>query len=191
MRAFRATLAEEVFGALTARCKAADARFDYTGQVWRFEGPLWALVTQRPAHLLGARHHTWDDQLLAAVDRTIEGLLEQGGTLADRTWGERNTTRIQHPLSLAVPSLGRWLDMPCLQLPGDSHMPRFQSPRAGASERMAVSPGREAEGYLHMPAGESGHPLSANYGDGHRAWAGGEPTPFLPGPKVHTLVLRP
>ncbi len=191
VRAFRATLAEEVFGAITARCKAADARFDYTGQVWRFEGPLWALVTQRPAHLLGARHRTWDDQLLAAVDRTIEVLLEQGGTLADRTWGERNTTRIQHPLSLAVPALGRWLDMPRLALPGDSHMPRFQSARAGASERMAVSPGREAEGYLHMPGGQSGHPLSANYGDGHRAWATGEPTPFLPGPTVHTLTLRP
>jgi penicillin amidase len=191
VRAFRGTLAEEVFGAITVRCKAADARFDYTGQVWRFEGPLWALVTQRPAHLLGARHRTWDDQLLAAVDRTIEILLEPGGTLDDRTWGERNTTRIQHPLSMALPSLERWLDMPRVPLPGDSHMPRFQSPRAGASERLAVSPGREAEGYFHMPVGQSGHPLSPNYGDGHRAWAAGDATPFLPGPAAHTLVLRP
>ena len=63
--------------------------------------------------------------------------------------------------------------------------------RAGASERMAVSPGREAEGYFHMPAGQSGHPLSPNYGDGHRAWASGEATPFLPGPAVHTLTLHP
>ena len=70
-------------------------------------------------------------------------------------------------------------------------MPRFQSPRAGASERMAVSPGREGEGYFHMPGGQSGHPLSAHYGDGHRAWATGEATPFLPGPPVHTLLLRP
>jgi penicillin amidase len=70
-------------------------------------------------------------------------------------------------------------------------MPRFQSPRAGASERLAVSPGREAEGYFHMPAGQSGHPLSPNYGDGHQAWAEGRPMPFLPGPSVHTLVLRP
>jgi penicillin amidase len=191
VRAFRATLAEEVFGAITVRCKAADARFDYTGQVWRFEGPLWELVTQRPPHMLGVRHRTWDDQLLVAVDRTIEALLVQGGSLADRTWGERNTSRVQHPLSLAVPALGRWLDMPRLRLPGDSHMPRFQSPRAGASERLAVSPGREAEGYFHMPAGQNGHPLSPNYGDGHAAWAEGRPTPFLPGPAVHTLVLRP
>jgi penicillin amidase len=191
VRAFRGTLAEEVFGAVTARCRAADARFDYAGQVWRFEGPLWALVTQRPAHFLAPRHPTWDARLLAAVDRTIAVLLEGGGALADRTWGERNTTRVQHPLSMAVPSLERWLDMPRLPLPGDSHLPRFQSVRAGASERMAVSPGRESEGYFHMPAGQSGHPLSPNYGDGHRAWATGEATPFLPGPPVHTLTLRP
>jgi penicillin amidase len=191
VRAFRTTLAEEVFGAITARCKLADARFDYVGQVWRFEGPLWALVTQQPAHLLGAAHRTWNEQLLAAVDRTTSLLLEPGGSLAERTWGERNTSRVQHPLSMAVPSLERWLDMPRLPLPGDSHMPRFQSPRAGASERLAVSPGREAEGYFHMPAGQSGHPMSPNYADGHQAWAAGEPTPFLPGPAVHTLVLRP
>jgi penicillin amidase len=191
VRAFRGTLAEDVFGAVTARCRAADARFDYVGQVWRFEGPLWALVTERPAHFLAAGHRTWDEQLLAAVDRTIAILLERGGTLAERTWGERNTTRIQHPLSMAVPSLERWLDMPRLPLPGDSHMPRFQGARAGASERLAVSPGREAEGYFHMPAGQSGHPLSPHYGDGHPAWAAGEATPFLPGPAVHTLTLRP
>lgn len=191
VRAFRIGLAEEVFGAITARCKAADPRFDYLAQVWRYEGPLWALVTRRPAHLLGARHRTWDEQLLTAVDRAIEAMEEHGPALADRTWGERNTVRVQHNLSLAVPALGRWLDMPPLPLPGDSHMPRFQSPRAGASERLAVSPGREAEGYFHMPAGQSGHPLSPHYGDGQRAWATGEATPFLPGPAVHTLVLRP
>jgi penicillin amidase len=191
VRAFRATLAEEVFGALTARCRAADDRFDYTGQVWRYEGPLWALVVERPLHLLSPRYHTWDEQLLAAVDRSITTLLANGGGLADRTWGERNTSRVQHPLSLAVPALARWLDMPRLPLPGDSNMPRFQSPRAGASERMAVSPGHEETGYFHMPGGQSGHPLSPHYGDGHQAWATGEATPFLPGPAVSTLVLKP
>ena len=33
-----------------------------------------------------------------------------------------------------------------------------------------------------MPGGQSGHPLSPHYADGHAAWAKGEPTPFLPGP---------
>ena len=76
-------------------------------------------------------------------------------------------------------------------LPGDSHMPRFQSPTSGASERLVVSPGREAEGIFHMPVGQSGHPLSPNYRDGHAAWAKGEATAFLPGPAVHVLTLVP
>ncbi|MEI4920825.1 penicillin acylase family protein, partial [Klebsiella pneumoniae] len=58
--------------------------------------------------------------------------------------------------------------MPEEELPGDNRaMPRIQTPRDGASQRMAVSPGREAEGYFHMPTGQSGHPLSPHYRDGH------------------------
>jgi penicillin amidase len=92
-------------------------------------------------------------------------------------------------LSRAVPALGRFLDLPADQLPGDSNLPRFQSPGAGASERLVVSPGREASGLFHMPGGQSGHPLSPHYRDGHAAWVKGEPTAFLPGPAVHVLVL--
>ena len=70
-------------------------------------------------------------------------------------------------------------------------MPRVQSPGFGASERFAVSPGREEQGYFHMPGGQCGHPLSPFYRAGHEAWAAGEPTPFLPGPAAHRLTLRP
>jgi len=112
--------------------------------------------------------------------------------LADYTWGQYNTTRIQHPLSLAVPALASWLDMPAQPLPGDSeNMPRIQGPDMGASQRMAVSPGHEEDGYFHMPCGQSGHPLSPHYRDGHGAWADGKAEPFLPGDTVHTLVLKP
>jgi penicillin amidase len=70
-------------------------------------------------------------------------------------------------------------------------MPRVQAPAAGASERLAVSPGHEEDGYLHMPGGQSGPPLSPHYRDGHLAWARGEPTSFMPGATVSRLVLRP
>jgi penicillin amidase len=99
--------------------------------------------------------------------------------------------RIRHALSRAVPMLGPFLDLPPEELPGDSNMPRVQGPTFGASERFAVSPGREKDGYLHMPAGESGHFLSPHYRDGNEAWAKGEATAFLPGEVVHRLTLRP
>ncbi|MCI0517670.1 MAG: penicillin acylase family protein, partial [Woeseiaceae bacterium] len=63
------------------------------------------------------------------------------------------------------------------------------SPDFGPSERFAVSPGDEQDGYLHMPAGQSGHPMSDFYREGHVAWVEGHATPFLPGTTVHTLIL--
>ncbi len=190
VRAFRLTVAEQVLGALTASCKAADERFTWS-RIPFYEGPLWALLTERPAHLLNPQFASWDDQLLAAADATLAELVKDKAPLAAQTWGARNTTLIQHPLSRAVPSLGRFLDVRPEPLPGDSHMPRFQAPASGASERLVVSPGRESEGIFHMPVGQSGHPLSPNYQDGHAAWVKGEPTPFLPGPAVHVLTLTP
>jgi penicillin amidase len=146
---------------------------------------------ERPRHLLDPRFESWEALLLESLDDTLDGLAADGRALAERTWGERNTVLIQHPLSRAVPALGRWLDMPREALAGDAHMPRVQARRNGASQRLAVSPGREEAGYFHMPGGQSGHPLSPHFDDGHRAWARGEPTPFLPGPAVRVLTLRP
>jgi len=108
------------------------------------------------------------------------------------TWGRHNTLAMQHPFSRFLPRpLARLLDMPADQLPGDSNMPRVQSPDFGQSERLVVSPGHEAEGILTMPGGQSGHPLSPYFRAGHEAWAKGETTPLLPGPAQHTLVLKP
>lgn len=190
VRAFRAFLAEQVFEPLTAACKKADPRFRFVRN-FQSEGPLWTLVTERPVHLLDPRHKTWDDQLLAAVDATIGYMQKQCGSLAQCTWGQRNSPRIQHPLSRGVPLLARWLDMPTRAIPGDSNMPRVQNGEEGASERLAVSPGREQDGYFHMPCGQSGHPLSPYYGDGHEDWLAGRPGPFLPGPAADTLTLVP
>ena len=76
-------------------------------------------------------------------------------------------------------------------LPGAGNMPRVQYTFAGASERLAVSPGREENGYFHMPTGQSGHPLSPFYRHGHDDWVQGRPSPFLPREAQHKLILRP
>ena len=118
--------------------------------------------------------------------------LASAGPLAERTWGERNTARICHPLAGALPSPLRGpLCMPADPLPGDGNMPLVQAPGFGASERMVVSPGREADGIAHMPGGQSGHPMSPFWGAGHAAWVRGEASPFLPGEPAHALTLTP
>ena len=186
VRAFRQRVAREVFSALTARCRDLVPEFDYTLHFRQLEGPLWRLVTERPAHLLDPRYGSWREYLLAAADATVDYF---GRPLAEQTWGRRNTAAIRHPLSLAIPGLGCWLDMPADPLPGDEYVPRVQAPDYGATLRMVVSPGREGEGFFHMPGGQSGHPFSPHYRDGHGAWARGEPTPFLPGTPVRRLRL--
>jgi len=69
-------------------------------------------------------------------------------------------------------------------------MPRVAAPGFGASERFDVAPGHEAQGILDMPGGQSDNPLSPYYGAGHEDWVNGKPTPLLPGPTQHTLVLE-
>jgi penicillin amidase len=188
VRTARAALSRQVFTSLTAAAREADPDFDF-GRALRSEGPLWPLVTERPAHLLDPRYATWDAQILAAVDAAIEELTADGARLADRTWGEFNRAVVTHPLGAALPGIGGWLNMPSDPLPGDIYTPRAHSPRAGPSERLVVSPGREHEGILHMPTGQSGHPLSPHYNDQHRAWLTGEPLPLLPGPTQSRLTL--
>ncbi len=182
VRAFRTYTFEAVYGWLTESCATEDKRFNvYRLRQW--EGPLWQLLSERPESLLGGGHSSWDEALLGVVDTLLDYFLDEpGASLEEKTWGARNTTAIRHPLSYGVPALSGVLDMPAEELPGASSMPRVQSSTFGASERLAVSPGREEDGYFHMPGGQSGHPLSPFYKAGHDAWAKGLQTPILPGP---------
>jgi penicillin amidase len=151
---------------------------------------MWSLVNERPMHMLAASYSDWRQFLLAQVDGTITDLHKSCPQLASCTWGARRPVHIQHPLSGAIPILSGLLDMPEVQLPGDHDMPRVQDGSVGASERFAVSPGHEDQGYIHLPGGQSGHPLSPYYRAGFMNWANGTPTPFLPGASQHRLTLQ-
>ncbi|NYZ63878.1 penicillin acylase family protein [Luteimonas deserti] len=171
-----------------------------------FEGVVWPLLEQRPAHLAPRRFactaetqsgpcaqtaDAWQ-ALLEDAAREVRDSLGADGPLAARSWGERNTAAICHPLAAAVPLLGRrLLCMPREPLPGDATVPRVQGPAFGASQRMVVAPGREADGIAHMPGGQSGHPFSPFWGAGHADWVQGRASPFLPQATVHTRVLAP
>jgi penicillin amidase len=191
VRGAREFLARDVFAALTAPCRDADPEFDLGSVAYGAEAPLWALVAARPEHLLPPGRASWDAALLAAIDEALASLTADGRPLAEQTWGARNVVRLRHPFSRAFPAAARFLDLPPRPLPGDRHVPRVQTPGYGASERLVVSPGREQAGFFHMPGGQSGHPRSPHYGDGHAAWEEGRPTPFLPGPAAHELRLVP
>jgi len=190
VRGFRATLSERMLDALTVEVRAVDPSFRFA-QIAQVEASIWRMLTEQPANLLDPRYPDWHNLMLDVADDLQSELIEAHGSLAAVTWGARNTARIQHPLSLAVPPLSPYLDAPRDQLPGDSDMPRVQSPSFGASERMVVAPGDEAHGIFHMPGGQTGHPLSPYHLAGHAAWVRGEATPLLPGETRWELRLIP
>jgi penicillin amidase len=191
-RAWRLAVLDRIKAGLTAPAAVALGDDFVMPDLPQLEGVAWELVTQRPPHLLPRKYASWDALLDEAATEALQALQERPGPLAARTWGERNTAAICHPLARALPGpLRSALCMPADALAGDANMPRVVAPDFGASERMVVSPGHEADGILHMPGGQSGHPLSPYWGAGHAAWVTGEPTPFLPGKAEHVIEMKP
>lgn len=192
VRTFRLEVQSRVFHALMSPVRA-----EYGGDVDlrlsnQFEGPLWALVSEQPEHLLPGRFGSWQELFVDAVQGAMRHFEDNyGPTLADRTWGERNTVSIRHMLSGALPMFNGFLDIPDEPLAGDVDLPRAQGRQFGASQRFSVAPGDEANGIMHIPAGQSGHPLSDFYRKGHENWATGSPSPFLPGATEYKLLLTP
>ncbi|HEY9467586.1 MAG TPA: penicillin acylase family protein [Vicinamibacterales bacterium] len=187
-RMFREEVSDAVIAFVLSECYEADPSFDYRS-VRRREGPIWKLVTEKPMHLLDPAYSDWNELLVAAVDRVIARTDADGGL--SEPWSHSNITAYRHPLSSAIPLIGNRLDMPLQPMNGDLYTPSMHWGANAPSERMIVSPGREKDGIMHMPTGQSGHPLSPYYSNSHDAWVHGKATPFLPGATEHTLTLTP
>ena len=196
VRAWRGNVLDALWHSLATGLMGAPQGPDmkFVRRPGQFEAAGWRLVSERPVAVAPPSNEVggdWRAFLLARVDATIAALAKECGSLAKCTYGAGKRVAIRHPLSRSLPFLSGLLDMPEQELAGDHHMPRVQDGPFGASERFAVSPGHEAEGYLELPGGPSGHPLSPFYRSGFEDWAAGRPTPFLPGPPVHRLELTP
>jgi penicillin G amidase len=187
VREMRVEILDALWNSLATGLLGDDVEIDRPTQ---FEAAAWRLANERPV-AMPPPGGDWRAFLLARIDAAIATLVKDCGSLKNCTYGKRKPVAIRHPLSRAIPLLSGLLDMPTTELPGDHHMPRVQDGAFGSSERMAVSPGHEADGYLELPGGPSGHPLSPYYRSGFDDWVKGVPTPLLPGPAVHTLSLTP
>lgn len=154
------------------------------------EYPAWEMLSAEPAHLLNPEFDSWKDLKLAALDRVLDKMAEGGLPLEQQTWGVQNTAIIRHPLGRALSAVNWFTAMPEDPLPGDSHMPRFQSKTNGASERLVVAPGHEERGIFHMATGQSAHPLSPFFGNGHRDWVEGNPSSFTEGSVKYVVTLH-
>ena len=188
-RQFMWSMHEVLYGAANEQLKAIDEKATMAMVSSRWPVVVARLIDEQPAGWLPTGYADWRALQLAAIDQAITELTGDGATLASATWGARNTATIVHPITLGAPILRRWLAAPPDQLAGDANMPRVSGPKFGQSERLTVSPGKEEQGVFNMPGGQSGHPLSAYFLQGHAEWVAGTPTPLLPGPARHTLTF--
>lgn len=190
VRAFRFAVTRAVLQGFTAQIRQQDSAF-IMPRLSQTEWIVWQLIENKPTHLLSAPFKSWNELLVQSAQQIANDMLQHNNTVT-RSWGDINTARIRHPLSAKLPDwISQWLDMPDDPLPGDHNMPRVQSPSFGASQRSVVAPGQEERGFMDMPGGQSGHPLSPYYGSGHANWVSGKPTPFLPGTAVRKMQLIP
>ncbi|CAA9892260.1 Penicillin amidase [Candidatus Methylobacter favarea] len=190
---FRKHLAEAVFSPFLTACRKLDKNFSYS---WTYiDTPLQAMLTAKPPRLLPDPIHykNWNAFILGQLRQSARQLQAKypNMKLSDLTWGKVNKAHFAHPFSRAVPLLGLLLDMPEDQLAGCSSCIRVAGPKFGATERLVVSPAHLDQGILHMPGGQSAHPLSPYYRDQHYYWVHGLPIDLLAGKSAHSLTLKP
>ncbi len=189
---FRDVLAKSVFAPFLVHCFEQEKRFRYSGNI---ETPLRMLLTARVPKLLpqGQDSTDWHAFLRDALLRSWREVQDEYRRVPPEqlTWGKMNHAHVQHPLSGALPGFSLLLDMPESEAPGCEDCVRVMSGNVSASERLVVSPGLPEQGILHMPGGQSGHPLSPHYRDQYRAWRDGTALPFAGSESRHTLTLVP
>jgi penicillin amidase len=193
MRRFREEVASDVMPAVLADLLRKDASLKWYTVAPQWETPLWQILSQRPAAALPAGYADWDAYLRTTLTNRVYKPYKDmyKGDLKQATWGAINVARIRHPLSAAVPFLGKLLDMPKASMNGDSNVVLAQYESFGPAVRLVVSPGHESEAILTMPAGEAGNPLSPYYGRGHKEWQQGLTLPLLSGEPRYVLHLQP
>lgn len=158
-----------------------------------FETPLWRIVAAQPANAVPAKFGSWREFLRRTLVREVyQPYKQRYGDLRRAVWGDANRSSIAHPLSPALPLVGRWLlDMPSSPMSGDSNVIDAQLGKFGPAVRLVVSPGHEADAIMTMPGGQAGNPLTPYYGAGHGQWMHGERMPLLPGAIKYSLRLLP
>jgi penicillin amidase len=191
---FRNALIETVLMPYLTVCKQKDKAFRYH---WSYvDMPLLALLKVKSAELLpnvGA-YGSWDNLILSQLEQSLSAVQAKhlNTPLPNLAWGLENRVSQQHPFSRVMPLLSVFLDMPDAALSGCSGFcVRADHSSFGASERMVVSPGHSQDSILHMPGGQSGHPLSVNYQDQQPYWLNGQALSLFADKPIHTLQLVP
>ncbi len=157
-------------------------------QQWPDDEAALQILDARPSHLLPPTADSWDRLIQETALKVANDIRTKDGL---PRWGHLNASSFAHPLARALPLLASTFSIPPHDQPGHWSTVRVATPLFGASDRMVVSPGHEADGSLTTPAGQSANPSSSHYRDLHDAWRDGVFAPLLPGGAVEELTFTP
>ncbi len=189
LRAFRRELTSTLSAAIKSACADTAPDFNYS---WPLSDEAFLRILESRAPNWLPPGEEWSDwrTFLSVIASRAAARLHESNAL-DATWGDFNRLNVSHPLARGIPFLSDLLSLPNDPLPGSAETVRAQGRSFGASERFVASPADLSAAIFAMPAGQSGHPLSPHYMDGHATWAQGLSVPLLSGAPVHTLRLIP
>jgi penicillin amidase len=155
---------------------------------WVSDEAILAILAEQPDHLLPPSAASWDELIQDAAIAAAKEVRDRNGL---QRWGKINESDFAHPLARSMPLLAGSFRIPPHEQPGHATTVRVSAPTFGASDRLVVSPGREIDGLLSIPTGQSGNPTSAHYKDLHESWRDGTYLPLRPTTIAERLTFVP
>ena len=196
-RYFRTQVMYELMTPLYQSAQQAGVRFSSINR--HLDTAVLRLLEEQPSSWLAGKYTDYEQLKLAMYQQTINKLATKMQLIqtnkqidiSEFSWGKVNQLNIRHPISKQVPVLASYLDMRPVPGFGDSFMPAVQNGTHGASQRFIVQPGLEENGYMSLPGGQSGHPLSKYYDAGFEVYAEHQGLPLMFQQGQHVLTLTP
>lgn len=191
LKKFRFAVLSELLSPIVSGVVSKDWEEDLSSLIEK-DTTIRVLLDQRPIYLLAHAYRTYEDCLVKTAIRIAKEMVAKPEDLKKLRWGDTNRTQIRHPLSKALPDfIAKYLDLPSLEISGDTLVPRVNRPTHGASMRMNVDLSNLKNSIYNHPGGQSGHVLSPHYSDEFKDWVDGRPDSFTPGQTVMTEKLLP
>jgi penicillin G amidase len=159
------------------------------------------VLRDRPVRWLPNKYKTYDELLVAALDRAVTG---EKGSFKIRSWtrAKEFPSHFEHPIFGRIARLRAILPQSVtgpgiVSLDGDQWTVKANGRFYGPSERITMDLANFDNSTMNVVTGQSGQPLSAHYLDHWPAWLNGSTFPWefsdaaIERAAVHRLTLEP
>ncbi|OFV88529.1 MAG: hypothetical protein A3D93_01090, partial [Acidobacteria bacterium RIFCSPHIGHO2_12_FULL_67_30] len=146
---------------------------DWESYSW-FMAPVFLenILREHPPRWLPPKYQSYDELLLAALDRGVEQLRRdtRAPDVRRLRWGDQQRVRFIHQLGERLPVLRRWFSVQGPAQSGSRYTVKQTYRTSGVSQRMVVDFSDLDASLMNITLGQSGHIASPHYQDQLEAW---------------------